>query len=350
MSPVTILKRQDVDAGATAGELGCLLVGTAYALSFEPPAPTMPTPREDSQDEKPPLKSGKTQNNPGTTAVRQRGRGAPAVLFRKRKDAWIDLMRRELMDLKVHSRRDAELARLTHAKLRYRIGVLQQRNACLTMELAQSAELSSVPTVDNDGADDGADDGDVVDNINTDAYDGGALLPTGEVEVAPITTRGNIYTLQSVLATTLKAFAPAHTSSDDIRQIETTNRHESQDLEGLPPVPRRKRRRTRKRKRTRRRPGQAKKSRPRHSPVTPPHRYARVRHQAAKEFQAVFTVFHSKPAGCHPVSGFDSIWDRTATKRTRFSTCYVANEGILLRPTKAEDQNLRELVTSRTYP
>ncbi|EJK70362.1 hypothetical protein THAOC_08284, partial [Thalassiosira oceanica] len=91
--------------------------------------------------------------------------------------------------------------------------------------------------------------------INAAAPDGEALLPTGEVEVAPITTWGNIYTLQSVLATPLKAFAPAHTSSDDIRQIETTNQHKSQDLEGLPPVPRRKRRRVRKRKRTRRCPG-----------------------------------------------------------------------------------------------
>ena len=96
----------------------------------------------------------------------------------------------------------------------------------------------------------GANDGDVVDDINADAFDGGALLPTGEVEVAQIANGGNIYTLQSVLATPLKAFAPAHTSSDDIWQIETTNQHESQDLEGLPPVPRRKRRRARKRKRT----------------------------------------------------------------------------------------------------
>lgn len=149
MGPVTILKRQDVDAGTTASEHGCLLVGTAYALSLEPPAPTMPTPREDSQAEKPPLKSGKTQNNPGTTTVRQRGRGAPAVLFRKREDTRGELIRRELMNLKVHSsRHDAELARLTHAKLRYRIGVLQQQNTCLKMELARSAELSSVPTVD----------------------------------------------------------------------------------------------------------------------------------------------------------------------------------------------------------
>ncbi|EJK76989.1 hypothetical protein THAOC_01209 [Thalassiosira oceanica] len=134
---------------------------------------------------------------------------------------------------------------------------------------------------------DGADEGD----INAAAPDGEALLPTGEVEVAPITTWGNIYTLQSVLATPLKAFAPAHTSSDDIRQIETTNQHKSQDLEGLPPVPRRKRRRVRKRKRTRRCPGQAKKSRPRHSPVTPPH----LRQGATSSCEGVSSSIHSIP-------------------------------------------------------
>mmetsp|Transcript_36013 Transcript_36013/g.85848 ORF Transcript_36013/g.85848 Transcript_36013/m.85848 type:complete len:292 (+) Transcript_36013:150-1025(+) len=144
---------------------------------------------------------------------------------------------------------------------------------------------------------------DIADGIDGDTYDGGAPV-----------YRDCPNNLQSVHTAPLLAFGLAPTITDDIRQIETNNLQQSQDIEGLPLVPKRKRRRKRKRKRPRRRKGQANKPRPKHSPVTPPRRHTNVRRQAAKtheslikEFQA---YFYSDAAKYCPASGFDTKWHR----------------------------------------
>jgi len=153
-----------------------------------------------------------------------------------------------------------------------------------------------------------------------DAYDGGALIQKGEVEVAPSVHRGITNNLQSVLTAPVTAFASAPTSADDIRQIETNDQLESQDFEGLPPKPKRKRRRNRNRKRKRRRPGPAKKSRPKHSPVTPPNRQGKARRHTAMTYKSFIKEINSKDAGIWPVSGLDTIWDRTACPASGFDT------------------------------
>ncbi|EJK62335.1 hypothetical protein THAOC_17057 [Thalassiosira oceanica] len=188
-----------------------------------------------------------------------------------------------------------------------------------------------------------------------DAYDGGALIQTGEVEVAPSVHRGITNNLQAVLTAPVTAFASAPASADDIRQIETNDHLESQDFEGLPPKPKRKRRRNRNRKRKRRRPGPAKKSRPKHSPVTPPNRQDKARRHTAMTYKSFIKEINSKDAGNWPVSGFDTIWDRTAWPSRRLEgdsgVLALQTKDFSLEPTKAsEDQNLREQVASRTFP
>ena len=129
------------------------------------------------------------------------------------------------------------------------------------------------------------------------------------VEVAPSVERGSTTNLQSVLAAPLTAFASAPASTDDIRQIETNDQLESQDFEGLPPKPKGKRRRKRNKRRRR---GRAKKSRPKHSPVTPPNRHDKARRHTAMTYKSFLKEIYSEDAGHCPVSGFDTIWDRTA--------------------------------------
>mmetsp|Transcript_11573 Transcript_11573/g.25148 ORF Transcript_11573/g.25148 Transcript_11573/m.25148 type:complete len:345 (-) Transcript_11573:414-1448(-) len=176
-----------------------------------------------------------------------------------------------------------------------------------TSNLTGIDSCENVPAQLDDGDDDDdvtpASEDDIADGIDGDTYDGGAPV-----------YRDCPNNLQSVHTAPLLAFGLAPTITDDIRQIETNNLQQSQDIEGLPLVPKRKRRRKRKRKRPRRRKGQANKPRPKHSPVTPPRRHTNVRRQAAKtheslikEFQA---YFYSDAAKYCPASGFDTKWHR----------------------------------------
>ncbi|EJK70735.1 hypothetical protein THAOC_07883 [Thalassiosira oceanica] len=179
-----------------------------------------------------------------------------------------------------------------------------------TSNLTGIDSCENVPAQLDDGDDDDdvtpASEDDVADGMDGDTYGGGAPV-----------YRDCPNNLQSVHTAPLLAFGLAPATTDDIRQIETNNLQQSQDIEGLPLVPKRKRRRKRKRKRPRRRKGQANKPRPKHSPVTPPRRHTNVRRQAAKtakthesfpkEFQA---YFYSNAAKYCPASGFDTNWHR----------------------------------------
>ena len=340
-------------------------------------------------------------------------------------DAQVDVLRRETKQLRAQLRHNSELSRLEIRRLRYKNGVLQQRNNCLAMEVARSAELGCIPDDEGDSQGDetptdadsfkdeakvappviredvpeqrdgkvipaampnagdgeaenkevpsvvrenvpeqwngevlpaaesraGDDEGNVEaargspNNLQSilaaplqafapsspiddevvedrrsagDAYDGGVLIKTSDVEVAPSVERGSTTNLQSVLAAPLTAFASAPASTDDIRPIDTNNQQKSQDLEGLPPKPKRKRRRIRKRKR--RRSGRNKKSRLKHSPVTPPNQHARARRRVTMTYKSFGKEITSEDTGHCPISGFHTIWDRTSWPRRRLAT------------------------------
>ncbi|EJK62977.1 hypothetical protein THAOC_16392 [Thalassiosira oceanica] len=118
---------------------------------------------------------------------------------------------------------------------------------------------AEVPSSYEDAADDRVDD----------AIDGGAPVHKG-VAVDRSLHQGSPSNIQSVHAAPSLSFELVSTGTEDIRLIETNNQRKSQDVEGLPLEPKRKRRCKRTRKRPRRRKGKANKRRPGHSPVTPP--------------------------------------------------------------------------------
>ncbi|EJK54374.1 hypothetical protein THAOC_26004, partial [Thalassiosira oceanica] len=237
----------------------------------------------------------------------------------------VTVPRHELEQLR-RTERDLQMLTWRYARLR-------QAHHCLTQEIARST--AAVPIHGEDDDDDDDDEATVAAASNLtgidccpaqlDDDDDDDVMPASEDDEAaamdgdPYDGGAPVYhdcpnNLQSVHTAPLLAFGLAPATTDDIRQIETNNLQQSQDVEGLPLVPKRKRRRKRKRQRPRRRKGQANKPRPTHSPVTPPRRHANVRRQAAKthesfikEFQA---YFYSSAAKYCPASGFDTNWHR----------------------------------------
>ena len=314
------------------------------------PVPGMPcAPRDKPPAAESPRKGDR--KNRGRIAKAKLGKNVPVG------DAQVDILRRKLTQLQERSRRDSDLARLAIERLNWKNGVLRKKNACLQMELTRSTEMALEKAGDDDTPDDNkppalredvpdqrggnvvpaavlhsGDDEDESKEASSFVREpvpnqcDGDVLPAavspadydeGNVEVA-LNIHRSTNNLQSIFAAPLTAFPSMPASTDNIRPIETTNQQTSQDLEGLPPEPKRKRRRIRKRKR--RRSGRNKKSRLKHSPVTPPNQHARARRRSPMTYKSLGKEIISEDTGHCPISGFHTIWDRTSWPRRRLAT------------------------------
>ncbi|EJK75399.1 hypothetical protein THAOC_02879 [Thalassiosira oceanica] len=222
---------------------------------------------------------------------------------RRKSTPTVTVPRHELEQLR-RTKRDLQMLTWRYARLR-------QDHHRLTQEIEQSTVAIPIRGEDDDDDDDDDDDEATVATSNltgTDCCeDVPAQLDDGDDD-------------DSVLTAPLLAFGLAPTGTEDIRLIETNNQRKSQDVEGLPLEPKRKRRRKRTRKRPRRRKGKANKRRPGHSPVTSPRHHDNARRHTAMTYKSFIKEINSKDAGIWPVSGLDTIWDRTACPASGFDT------------------------------